>query len=185
MALLTHDLGDGRALRLYEERDADELYQLIEANRHHLSQWLGWAIASTHADTVAFIRQGLRQLADNQGLQLAIVDRGRIVGTIGQHLVDWRNRFTSLGYWLAADAQGRGTMTAAVRALVDHAFADWGIERVEIRAGIENSRSRAIPERLGFREEGVLRHAELIGERWIDHVAYAIVADEWTRRDRG
>jgi ribosomal-protein-serine acetyltransferase len=179
MALLSRDLGDGRALRLYEDRDADELYQLIDANRQHLSRWLAWAITQTRADTVAFIQAGRRQHAENQGFQLAITDGGRIVGGIGHHLVDWRNRFTSLGYWLAADAQGRGTMTQAVRALVDHAFADWQLERVEIRAGVENERSRSVPQRLGFREEGVVRRGELIGERWIDHVVYGLLSDEW------
>lgn len=179
MSLLQHDLGEGRALRLFEESDADELYRVIEAHRAHLAPWLGWAITQTHADTLGFIRMARKQLADNQGMQLAILDGGRIVGAIGYHLVDWRNRFTSLGYWLAVDAQGRGTMTLAARALVDHAFSSWGIERLEIRAGVENARSRAIPERLGFRQEGVLRHGELIGDRWVDHALYAVLAGEW------
>ena len=61
-------------------------------------------------------------------------------------------------------------MTAAVAALLDHAFGPWELTRVEIRAGVANTRSRAIPERLGFREEGVLRAAERIGTRVIDHV---------------
>jgi ribosomal-protein-serine acetyltransferase len=66
-----------------------------------------------------------------------------------------------------------------VRALVDHAFAGWGLNRVEIRAALENARSRAIPERLGFKKEGVLREAERLGERFVDHALYAVLASEW------
>jgi hypothetical protein len=52
---------------------------------------------------------------------------------------------------------------------------------VEIRAGVLNTRSRAIPERLGFREDGVLPSAERIGTRVIDHAVYVMTAREWKR----
>ena len=166
-------------LRLLEESDADELYALIEANREHLARWLPWAAAQTPADTHAFIALTRRQLADNNGFQCAIAESGRIVGTIGFHRVDWVNRATSLGYWLAEDAQGKGTMTMAVRALVDWAFHGWGLHRVEIRAAVENARSRAVIARLGLREEGLLRQVERVGSRYLDHVVYAVLASEW------
>ena len=65
--------------------------------------------------------------------------------------------------------------------MLDHAFGPWDLARVEIRAGVANRRSRAIPERLGFREEGVLRAAERIGTRVIDHAVYVMTAREWRR----
>jgi ribosomal-protein-serine acetyltransferase len=70
-------------------------------------------------------------------------------------------------------------MTEAVRALVDHAFGPWGLHRVEIGAAVENARSRAVPERLGFRAEGVRREAERHGERYLDVVVYAMLAGDW------
>ena len=53
------------------------------------------------------------------------------------------------------------------------------LNRVEIRAAVGNERSRSIPERLGFRQEGVLRKAELVGDRYVDHAVYATLASEW------
>ena len=70
-------------------------------------------------------------------------------------------------------------MTAAVRAYVDHAFATWKLNRVMIQAAVENARSRAIPERLGFREEGILREVERIGDRMLDDVVYSMLAADW------
>jgi ribosomal-protein-serine acetyltransferase len=168
-----------RLLRSLNEADAEELHALVEANREHLIPWMPWAAAQTLQGTSAFVASSVRQAADRQGLQLAIVEDDGIVGVIGFHRVDWENRSTSIGYWIAESAQGRGTVTRAVRALVDHAFAAWELHRVEIRAGTGNLRSRAIPSRLGFREEGVLREAERVGERYIDHVLYAVLAREW------
>ena len=180
--MLTCALDERRWLRLLEEADAEELYAVVDANREHLRQWMPWAPSQTLDGILEFIRTSRRQLADNNGLQLAIIEDGRIVGVVGNHRIDWDNRWTSIGYWLAESAQGKGTMTLAARALVDHAFSGWKLNRVEIHAAVENARSRAIPERLGFAEEGMRRQAERVGDRWLDHVVYAMLAAEWAQR---
>ena len=178
--LLEVDLGDDRSLRALEDADADELFALIDANRAHLAAWMPF-VGQTRgtADSLAFIRAARRQCDENRGMQLAVIQGEQIVGVAGFHAIDWTRRSTSIGYWLAADRQGAGTMTTAVSALLNHAFDRWELARVEIRAGVANQRSRAIPERLGFREEGVVRSAERIGTRVIDHVIYVMTAREW------
>ncbi len=176
---LGFELGDRQSLRLLTQSDAPELYEVVASNRAFLSQWLPWPPIQTLEGTREFIAAGEKQLRANQGFQAAIIDRGRIAGVIGFHRLDWENRSTSIGYWLAEDAQGRGAVTRAVRALLDHAFGAWKLNRVEIRAAVGNLRSRAIAERLGFVEEGVLRDAERIGDRYIDHVVYAMLARDW------
>jgi ribosomal-protein-serine acetyltransferase len=183
--MLRHELPGGYALRLFEESDADELFALIDANRGHLAPWMPWAVGErSPADVLPFIRSTRQQIADNDGLQTAIVDpAGAIVGVIGFHAVDWLHRKTSIGYWLARDHQGRGVMTTAVRALVDHAFGTWNLNRVAIQAAVDNARSRAIPERLGFREEGTLRQVERIGDRRLDDVVYSMLAEDWAAAD--
>jgi ribosomal-protein-serine acetyltransferase len=178
----TFSLGDGQELRRLDESDADELYAVVASCRDYLSEWMPWAAGQTLEGTLDFLRRARRQLADSLGFQAAIVDRDRIVGTIGFHRVDWENRSTSIGYWLAQPAQGRGIVTRAVRTLTDYAFGTWQLNRVEIRAAVGNARSRAIPERLGFVQEGVLRQAERVGERYVDHVVYAMLAADWTPR---
>lgn len=177
--MLRLDLAPDTHLRLLEPRDAEELHVLIVANRAHLSPWMPWAADQGLAETRAFIALTRKQVADDAGFQTAIVQDGRLAGMVGFHAVDWGARSTSIGYWLDADRQGRGTMTSAVRALVDHALSVWRLNRVEIRAAPENRRSRAIPERLGFTEEGTLRQAERVGDRYLDNVVYAVLAEDW------
>jgi ribosomal-protein-serine acetyltransferase len=169
-------LDERRGLRVLDEADAQELHAVIEANRAHLARWMPWAAEQNLGGTLAFIRRVRQQLAENNGFSVAIVVERRIAGTLGFHRLDWDNRSTSAGYWIAEAEQGQGTVTIAVRALLDRAFDTWGLNRVEIRAAIENHRSRAIPARLGFREEGVLRQAERFAGRYVDHVLYALLA---------
>jgi ribosomal-protein-serine acetyltransferase len=171
-------------LRLLDEADARELHGLIETNRAYLARWLPWAASQTFDDTLDFIRRTRSQLTDNDGFQAAIVLDGCIVGVIGYHAVDWPSRSTRIGYWLDEGHQGRGTMTAAVRLLVDHALTVWQLNRIEIRAAVENRPSRAIPERLGFRQEGTLRQAELIDGRYLDSAMYSMLAADWRAAGR-
>ncbi|MEZ5124043.1 MAG: GNAT family protein [Solirubrobacterales bacterium] len=159
--------------------DLAELHALIERNRAHLAQWLPWAARQQREQTLEFLRAAERQAATDNGVQLAIVERGQIVGSTGFHAIDWGRGFTSIGYWLARDAQGRGLATLSVRACVEQAFGAWRLERIEIRAAPDNLRSRAIPQRLGFRELGRLRAVEHVGDRWVDHVVYELRAADW------
>jgi ribosomal-protein-serine acetyltransferase len=172
-------LPTGHQLRPLEESDAEELYRLIDANRARLERWMTWAEGQTRERTLEFIRTTRKHSASDGGLQAAIVGEDGIVGVAGFHGVDWPNRAASLGYWLAAREEGRGTMTHAVRVLVDHGFGQWGLNRVEIRADVENVRSRAVAERLGFVYEGTLRQALRLADGFHDDVVYAMLAAEW------
>lgn len=173
---------DSLGVRPLATEDAPELHALIEANRDHLARWMPWAAGQTIDGTERFLAEAEEQLDREDGFQAKIEPEGEVVGVVGFHSVDWINRSTSLGYWLSAGAQGRGTMTTIVGALLDHAFYEWELHRVEIHCAPENSRSRAIPERLGFREEARLRETERIGDRYLDSVVYGLLQAEWGSR---
>jgi ribosomal-protein-serine acetyltransferase len=93
--------------------------------------------------------------------------------------IDWAPRRGEMGYWLAADAQGQGLVTSACRALIQHAFIDYDLNRLEIRCATNNARSRAIPEKIGFVCEGVLRQVEWLYDHFVDHALYAQLRQDW------
>ncbi len=168
-------------LRPVEEKDAAVIFALTDANRAYLRRWLPWVDGTRSvAETRAFIERSQEQVRLGQGFQASIVYRGQLVGVVGFVYMDAPNRRAELGYWIAEGFQGRGIMTRACRALVDFAMESLGLNRVEIRADVANVRSRAIPERLGFTHEAVLREAAWMYDHPIDLAMYAIL-----RRDRG
>jgi ribosomal-protein-serine acetyltransferase len=178
--MFTHRLDDERWLRIPEESDAEELYELTAANREVLAEWMPWAAEATLETTLEFIRSRRVEFVGNRGFSTVIVERDQIVGSIGFPQVDHDQGSCEIGYWLARSAQGRGTVTLAVRALIDHAFTAWKLHRVMIQAGVGNARSRAVPERLGFTLEGVLREAERYPDgHYVDLAVYGLVASEW------
>lgn len=178
--MFTHRIDDDTQLRLIERRHAEELHNLVVQNYDHLREWESWVKDErTLEDTHNFIQRNLKQYAENGGFEISIVHKGLIAGQIGYNYLDWNDRKTEIGYWLGALYQRKGLVTRSCRALINHAFDELKMNRVEIRCGVENKRSRMIPERLGFTREGVLRQAERLHDHYIDLVVYGMLASEW------
>jgi ribosomal-protein-serine acetyltransferase len=169
-------------LRLLEEEHTEELYALTEENREYLREWLAWVdnIESV-SDTRRYIQSAVHQFNDDRGFQAGIWFQGNLAGIIGYQNMDWLNRSAAVGYWVGAGFQGNGLATNACGALVDWAFREWRLNRVEIRCAVENHRSRAIPERLGFTEEGMAYQAEWLYDGFVDLVIYGILARDWNK----
>jgi ribosomal-protein-serine acetyltransferase len=172
-------LPEGRGLRALEEADADELHALIERNRAQLARWLRWAREQTPEQTLDYIQRARAKESGGSGLRRAIIAEQRIVGVVDFRQIDWTNRCAEIGYWLDQAHHGRGIMTSAVAALVDHAFDGLQLNRVEIRTGVENAPSRAVAERLGFRFEGTLRQSyRVTDKRYSDDAVYSLLASD-------
>lgn len=184
--MFSHSLGGRLELRPLEMQHAEPLFALVEANRAYLRRWLGWVDGAVDlTDIEAFIRRALHQQGNNDGMQAGIWEEGALVGVIGQNFIDWRDRKTELGYWLSTGAQGKGMMTRACQAFVDYSLQELLLNRVEILCAAGNQRSRAIPERLGFTQEGILRQAEWLHDHYVDLVVYGMLAEEWRRGGSG
>ena len=70
-------------------------------------------------------------------------------------------------------------MTKVAKALTNYAFHHLNLNKVEIRAAVENKKSRSVPERLGFVNEGTIRQAEKLYDHYVDHIVYGVLASEW------
>ena len=119
------------------------------------------------------------ELADGAGFDASIWYRGEFVGLVGLTHVSRRTRSGDLGYWLVSAAEGKGLVTRACAAMIDYAFTDLGLRRLEIKVAESNSRSRAVAERLGFTLEGTARKAEPVKGRWEDLLVFGLLRDEW------
>lgn len=172
--------GPETKLALLQRYHAQPLYLLVEANRAHLSTWLPWVDqCDSIGHTLTYIERGLEQFAAGDGFQTGIWHRGVLVGVVATHVINWTHRNVSLGYWISEDAQGQGIVTFACQAVIDHLFDTLRLHRVEIRCATENHRSRAIPVRLGFEEEGTLRGIEKVGPRYLDLIVYGMLRATW------
>jgi ribosomal-protein-serine acetyltransferase len=171
---------DELQLRVLEVRHADEIFAVVDRNRAHLRRWLPWVDGNRSADgTRAFCESAMKQFAAGNGFHAGMWAKGNFIGVIGLHWIDRPNRRTSIGYWLDKSAEGRGWMTAACRAMVDHALIELDLNRVEIRCATQNPKSLAIPRRLGFTHEGTVRQVEWLYDHFVDHEIYGMLKEQW------
>jgi ribosomal-protein-serine acetyltransferase len=176
----TFYLGDGIAVRPLRRADAAELYAVVDANRARLREWMPWVEKrSSAADIAGFINGSVEAHRRMTALRFAIAVGGEIAGVISLEAIDRTNRKASIGYWIDGECEGHGVVSRAVMALCDHGFSAMGLNRIEIHCGAGNWRSRKIPERLGFTNEGVLREVEWLDAHFVDHVLYAMLAADW------
>jgi len=173
---IDHDL----ELHLLRLTDAGELYQLVDLNRAHLGKWLPF-VDDYHTVEAAseFIDSCLEKFSKRSGLGIGLRFRNSLAGIATYDYIDWENSMTRIGYWLGKTFEGRGIMTRTCRALTGIAFGEMGLNRVEIWCAVENERCRKVPERLGFKQEGVLRGRERVSDRFLDIVSYSMLKREW------
>ena len=161
-------------------QDAPALFRLVDEDRDRLGARLPWVeFTTSESASLAFIkgsiaRRDVTNGGDGSG-DWAIIARlpagERMVGVIGLHPFQWKNRHLEIGYWINGEHEGRGWITRSAEAVLAHLFRA-GFHRVEIRAAADNRRSRSVAERLKFTLEGELRSVEWLHGRPIDHAVY-------------
>lgn len=168
------------SLKLLEREDAKELFTLVDESRSYLREWLPWVDSMKQVEGYEpIIDTWLKQFSNHDGFQAGILYKRKLVGMVGLHGIDWGNSKTTIGYWLAEKYQGHGIMTSAVKALIDQAFTEYELNRVEIQCGVGNEKSKAIPERIGLTQEGIIRDAEFLYDHFHDCALYSILSREW------
>ena len=182
MTGLTLKVDEQAELRLLQEEDAEEELALWRENHEEYLRWFpGDYQSKTLETTREWIRSNVERFSSNRGFAVGIWHQGELAGVVDLQEIDWVNRKSALGYWLGARFQGKGLMTRACRAIIDHAFAELKLNRIEIRSAPENTKSCAVAERLGFKREGVLRQNELLRGRYLDDVVYATLQGDHAR----
>jgi len=161
-------------------KDAPLLFKLVDDNREILKKWLAWVPGVKEAkDSRKFISKCLKEYKEKTALEMGVWRNGKLIGCIGLHNIEKDNKKATLGYWLSKNSQGKGAMTLAVKALVGYGFNKLNLNRIDLKAGKENVKSRAIPERLSFKQEGIMRDDVCVDNRYVDHVIYGVLKKEW------
>lgn len=174
----------GVSVRLVTLDDVPELTALAVANREHL------APTSPPTPDDFFTERGQRAYATDalskRELGLAhpmlIIDvDGSIAGRINLNsIIRGAAQFASIGYWVDGSRTGRGIATAAVAAVLEVAFGELALHRVQGETLPHNRASQVVLERNGFERYGYApRYLRIAGE-WQDHVLYQRVNDAWT-----
>ncbi len=166
-----------------DEKFAPELFQLIDDNRQHLSAFLPWVPRMKNAgDCLSYLQTSASLCRQQAELSFLIFYDEALVGRVGLHHINHQNKNAAIGYWLGRTNTGKGIVTKCCIALLKQAFLVMLLQRIEIKAAVKNIRSQAIPEKLGFKKEGILKKAEFVNNEFIDLVLYAMQREQWEEK---
>ncbi|WP_174733211.1 GNAT family N-acetyltransferase [Mesobacillus harenae] len=180
--MFIHKIDETISLKLIDFNDAERIFELTDKSRNYLREWLPWLDFTTKVeDTKEFIQNSLKGYAENKSLTTVVLFNGEIIGVAGFNTINWSNKTAYIGYWIGEEFQGNRIITKVAKGLADYAFSQLNLNKVEIRAAVENKKSRSIPERLGFVNEGRIRQAEWLYDHFVDHIVYGLLADEWNK----
>ncbi|SIT89385.1 GNAT family N-acetyltransferase [Edaphobacillus lindanitolerans] len=155
---------DRLVIRAPRLEDAADVCDALTHSHGELKEWLPFAKeAPTLASTEESLRRSIADFITRNDLRLHLYrqEDGAFIGSSGLHRIDWDVPKFEIGYWIDSRYAGQGYMTEAVERITEFAFDSLGARRVEIRCDALNLKSRAIPERLGFSLEGLLRNDAL------------------------
>ncbi len=147
------------ALRAPHPDYAQKMNDAIRESIEELRPWMEWAQqVPTLEESREQQEHARKYFLEREDLQLILFRDDRIVGSSGLHRIDWSVPAFEIGYWVRTSDARKGYVSEAVEAIETFALRQLGARRVEIRTDTRNTRSRKIPERLGYDLEGVLRH---------------------------
>lgn len=175
---------DTISLELLDEKHAVATFALIDGNRKHLREWLPWVDQIKTIDNFQnYISKTKKQTEEGSDFGFIILFNNTVAGRIGIHYIDQQSKIGALGYWIGEDYSGKGIITKSCRAIINYGFNTLCLNRIEIKCGTENTKSRAIPEKLHFKLEGILRQAELINEHFIDLYVFSMLKEDWGKAE--
>lgn len=167
------------ALRLLVLEDSPIIYTAINENRTHLRKWLPFVDSTkSQKDTLSFVKSIVDDVERRQEI-FTIWYKNEFAGLIGLKDFDYLNRKVEIGYWLTEKMTGKGIITLSVERIMHFIFDELELNRIQIKCGVGNISSSAVPKRLGFSFEGIERQGERHLSKYIDLEIYSFLREEW------
>jgi [ribosomal protein S5]-alanine N-acetyltransferase len=180
------ELRDGSVtLRPLRMRDRTSWMEARQRNVEWLRPWeatppTGSSVFGVSAAVFTSMTRRLRADArQGEALPFVILLGGVFAGQVNvAGVVRGSMNSAHIGYWVDERVAGRGVMPTAVALVTDHCFGPVGLHRIEVNIRPENTASRRVVEKLGFRDEGIRQRYLHIAGEWRDHMTFALVREE-------
>ncbi len=175
-------INDKLSLKMPKLEDAKSIFTIIDKDRAHIGNWLYWVEKTlSPKDTEANIVERIEKFNNKEAASFYAVYENQWIGSVGFISLDKKNNEGEIGYWILSDFEGKGLMTECVKASIKYGFEELGLNRIVIKCNSKNTKSAAIPKRLGFTLEGTLRENRLVKDEYHDTFIFGLLKGEWNK----
>jgi ribosomal-protein-serine acetyltransferase len=175
-------------LRPFRRRDVGTFHDAVDSSIDELQPWLPWIDGYNRGFAQRFIRESVGSWADRRAFDFSVrtqEDLDRHIGNVSVWQTSQQNNIGEVGYWIRSDETGKGYGTESAAVVVKIGFEELGFHKVVLRIAVGNVGSERIAAKLGFTLEGTLRDEVKVGDEWLDHTAWSMLASEWlVHKDR-
>jgi ribosomal-protein-alanine N-acetyltransferase len=166
-------------LRPLREADVAALFE-IHSDATAMRYWDAPMWKSDERGRAMVARDVALTTMDYLRLGIALAASGTLLGTCALWKIDTQSRRAEIGYILGCRNWGRGYMHEALGALLQYAFTELNLNRIEADTDPRNVRSTRLLERLGFSKEGLFRERCIVEGEVSDAAMYGLLSREWS-----
>ncbi len=166
-------------LRHFELHHADILFALIDSSRVHLRRYLGFVDRATLITIEDFIRRSREKYVRDGSGDFGVWLGDELVGLVSLFDLNTVHRKAEIGYWIGVAFAGRGVITKAVSSLLNYAFCELGLNRIQLCCAADNKPSARVGDKLGFTFEGVAREDRNLRGSRVSHQVWSLLARDW------
>ena len=169
-------------LKVLDLPDAEIIFHTLDSEREYLREWLPFVDETKKVeDSLAFVKCVKKCAKQKKEYTFKILYKGSFAGLIGFRDTDLDDRRTEIGYWLSREYQGHGIILRSCHKLIEFAFYELNMNRIQIKVATHNYKSQKIPLKLGFKEEGIEREGEMLVTGWADLVVYSLLLEDYDK----
>lgn len=176
------DLTEGSVgIRRFCQHDILSLYAAVRESAPELASWMVWYHPKySLSDTAAFVSNCDAEWERGSQYSFAIysVENGTLLGSVGLNQINRLHNFANLGYWVRSSATHHGVATTAVRLAARFGIQELALGRLELLMPVANEFSRRVAEKVGARNEGILRRRLLLQNQLHDAHIFSLVAGD-------
>ncbi len=163
-------------IRPYKLSDAENLYAAVQESREEVAPWMPWCHPQYDlAEAAAWIDATVKGRANGSFYDFAIVAGDQFAGACGINQINRLDRVANLGYWVRTSLTGQDIASNAVRQLIDWAFDNTNLNRIEIVAAVDNIASQRVAEKAGASRDAVLSKRTIVDGTASDAVLFSAI----------
>jgi RimJ/RimL family protein N-acetyltransferase len=163
-------------VRPYTSSDAEALYAAARESVDEVGPWMCWCHPDySRADAEAWIEATVAGRESASLYDFAILADGQYAGGCGINHISWADRVANLGYWVRTSLTGKGIATMAALQVIEWAFENTTLNRVEIVVACDNVKSQRVAKKVGATRDAILRKRTMVKGRPVDAILYSVI----------
>ncbi len=166
-------------IRPYEPADAPTLARAALESHREITSWMPWCHANySLQEAQTWIELTIRGRREGSLYDFAIIVDGEFAGACGINQVNAQDQVANLGYWLRSSATGKGVAGVAAQQVINWAFENTELNRIEIVVAIDNLRSQRVAEKLNAHRDAVLEKRTMVKGQPSRAILYSVLRSD-------